>query len=327
LKASFLTCPRCLKSPLKASARFCPRCGLAHVLQAAANDGPQDIPVGASVYRLLERVAAGSIANVYRCRFFEGPNEIEGVVKIVRDARTNSLLNNEAAMLRRLHAADPSNRYTPFLPWPQATFSVNDGPAARTRQALVLRMHPEIRSPDVLYTLEEVREHFPHGLEAVHVAWIWRRLLSILSYSHSQGIVHGAVLPPHVLIEPTTQKLVLIDWSGAISVGSGQRLRVISGGHLNWYKRENISSMLPAPRLDIALAARNMIYLLGGDPVAAIMPPSIDPALQRHFSGCISRGASPSPQLEAWRLLGELDQVIEGLWGARQFLRLSLPPK
>jgi serine/threonine protein kinase len=325
VKASFLTCPRCLKSPLKASARFCPRCGLADVLQAASNAGPQDIPVGGSVFRVLDRIAAGSIANVYRCRFFEGPNEIEGVIKIVRDARTNSLLNNEAATLRRLHGADPSNRYTPFLPWPQATFAVNDGPAAQPRQALVLRMHPEIRSPDELYTLEEVRDHFPQGLDQRQVAWIWRRVLSILGYAHSQGTVHGAVLPPHILIEPRTHKLLLIDWSCAIPAGSGQTLRVISGGHLAWYKREYASSRSPTPAIDVALAARSMIYLLGGDPVTGMIPPAVDPALQRHFARCISRG--PTPGLEAWRLLDDFDKLIEALWGPRRFVALELPAR
>lgn len=325
VRVEFLTCPRCLKSPLAGRAKFCPRCGLPNVLDAAAEHGPRDIPVAGRVFRVLDRIAAGSISNVYRCRFFDGPREVEAVAKIARDARMNDLLMNEAAVLRRLHAADPANRCTPALPWPEVTFAVNDGPGVLPRQASVLRMHPDIRSPDELYSLDDVRALVPTGLDPRHVAWIWRQLLSVLGFAHSTGTVHGAVLPPHVLIEPRLQKLLLIDWCCAIPAGSGQALRIISGPHLAWYQREHLSSRSPTPAIDVALAARSMIFLLGGDPVTGMIPPTVDPALQRHFARCISRG--PNPSLEPWRLLEDVEKVIATLWGPRQFVPLVLPPK
>jgi hypothetical protein len=171
-----------------------------HVLEAATDNQPQDIPVAGRVFRVLDRIAAGAISTVYRCRFFDGPCEIEGVAKIARHSRTNDLLANETAVLRHLRGNDPANRYTPFLPYPEATFAIDDGPHIQPRHGSVLRLHPEIRSPNELYTLDEVRAAFPRGPDPRHVAWIWRRLLTILGYTHNQRTVHGAVLPPHVLI-------------------------------------------------------------------------------------------------------------------------------
>ncbi|HEX8912910.1 MAG TPA: hypothetical protein VF796_11160, partial [Humisphaera sp.] len=281
------------------------------------------------VYRAHERVGVGSVATVYRCTFYEGPTEVQAVLKVARDARVNGLLANEAAVLHRLHAADPANRHTPFLPYPQATFGIGDeGPAAPARQATVLRVHPQVRSPaDELYTLAEVRAAFPQGLDPRHVAWVWRRVLTVLAFAHRNGVVHGQVLPPHVMIEPREHKLVLVDWTCAAHLPSaaGRPLAVVAGPYLPWFKREAPSRNPVSPAVDVALAARTMIDLLGGDGVTGRMPPATDPALQRHFSRCINLGPNARP--EADRLLADFDRLIEALWGPRQFVPLHLPPK
>ena len=41
------------------------------------------------------------------------------------------------------------------------------------------------------------------------MAWVWRRLLTIVGFAHANHVVHGAVLPPHVVIEPKEHKLLL----------------------------------------------------------------------------------------------------------------------
>jgi hypothetical protein len=331
-----LTCPRCLRTPLRPKSNFCPRCGLGDVLRAAAGTGPIDVPAAGRVFRILERVATGSISNVHRCRFFDGPHELEAIAKIVRDGRSNDLLANEAATLGRLHAADPGNRYTPFLPYAEATFpvpadparSMRPGtPAGPPRQATVFRVHPAIRSPaDELYTLDEVRAAYSGALDPRQAAWIWRRVLTVLGFAHSHGVIHGAVLPPHLLVEPREHKLLLVDWCSAIPIGGGRALRMVAGARFTpWYKREHASRNPPMPALDIALGARSMIELMGGDPLAGTVPPTVDPALHRYFGRCM--GFSPSARPDAWRLLADFDGLIETLWGPRQFVPLPMPPK
>jgi hypothetical protein len=307
--------------------KFCPRCGLADVKEAAADTSPLDITTNGRTYRILDRIAIGSICAVYRCRFKDAATEVEAIVKIARDARTNALLVNEAAVLRQLHAADGAARFTPFLPAVEASFSYGDDPSSPPRQVNVLRMHEEIRSPDELYALSEIRDQYPTGLDGRDVAWMWRRLLSILGFAHAQSVVHGAVLPPHVLIEPREHKLMLIDWCCAVADAQNNRhpLTIISGGHASWYKRQGATKTPPTPELDIAFGVRCMIELLGGDPVSADFPPTVDPALKRYFQRCLGGGSGP--RLDAWKLLDDFDHLIEALWGARQFRPLTMPPK
>jgi serine/threonine protein kinase len=339
-------CPRCLWSPLRPGVRHCPRCGLADVAEAAADRSPLDVTVGSRVFRVLERVGVGSASTVYRCRFngqpgsapaaaAAGPFDTEGVVKVARDGRTNDLLVNEVATLRRLRSADPGNRYTPFLPAVEATFALaaDDGPAApgqpppMARQATVFRMHPEIRSAaDELYSLDEVRLSHPDGLDPRHVAWIWRRVLTILGFAHQQGVIHGAVLPPHILVEPREHKLVLVDWCCAVPADGTKPLREIAGDRFaRWYKRESASRNPPRPAIDVALAARSMIFLMGGDPLAGTLPAGVDPALERYYSRCMNAGPNARP--DPWRLLDDFDKLIAALWGRRRFVPLPLPPK
>jgi hypothetical protein len=322
MAAATFTCPRCFQvNAVRRGSKFCRHCGLADAQEAAADKSPLDITIGRITYHVLDLLEVGSISSVYRCRFMDGAKEVEGVFKIARDPRTNSLICNEANVLRQLHAVDPAGKHTPFLPGIAASFAYGGEPGSPPRQGNVLRMHDEIQSPDELYTLWEVKKQFPDGVDPKHVAWIWRRILTIIGFAHSNGIVHGAVLPMHVLIEPAQHKLLLIDWCCATQ--NAQPLTVIAGGHRDWYKRERASTNPPTPALDVAFGARCMIELLGGNPVSAEFPKSRDPALVRHFQRCLAGGS----RVDAWKLLADFDKLIEALWGPKRFQVLEMPSK
>jgi hypothetical protein len=314
-------CPRCLfRGAAARGLRFCPRCGLDDVVSAAADAAPIDIRTPKHVYRVLDRIAYGDLANVYRCRFPVNGREAEGVIKIARDARTNQPLRNEARVLDLLHAADRELRFSPFLPAVEESFAYCQDAPSEARQANVLRAHGSIRSVDELYTLEEVRRCYPGGIDARDMAWIWRRLLSILGFAHANHLVHGAVLPPHVLIEPREHKLLLVDWSNAVR--RGETLQTIAGGYRPWYQTGVARAGRPATALlDLSLAARCMIDLVGGDAINIAFPRNFPPALVAYFNRCFT-GAP-----EAWHLLDDFDRLIEVLWGKRAFRVLELPPK
>jgi hypothetical protein len=284
------------------------------------------VAVGPRTYRVLDRLANGSICSLYRCQFTEDSRQVECIFKIASDPRTNRLVTNEADVLRRLHALDIEQRFTPFLPTVQESFAFADD-SPTPRQANILRMHEAIGSPDELYTLTEVKSCYPAGLDSRHVAWIWRRLLTVLGFAHTNDVVHCAILPAHILIEPREHKLILVDWCAAQH--EPHRIHtppaIISGSHMAWYKRQGGTRTPPTPALDIGLAARSMIDLLGGDPVGAHFPAGVAPALQRHFQRCL--GTGPASHLDAHQLLDDFDRLIEVLWGPRKFAILTLPPK
>ena len=319
--ATSLVCPRCLyRGAIAADARFCPRCGLDDVLTAAGDTAPIDIRTPKHVYRVLDRIAYGDLANVYRCRFPVNAREVEGIIKIARDWRTNQPLRNEARVLDQLHAADRELRFAPFLPGVEESFSYCQDTPSEARQATVLRLHGSIRSVDELYTLEEVRRCYPHGVDARDMAWIWRRLLTIVGFAHANHMVHGAVLPPHVVIEPREHKLLLVDWSNAVR--RGEPLQTIAGSYRPWYAAGVARPGRSATALlDVSLAARCMIDLVGGEAIHLRFPREFPPALVAYFNRCFT-GA-----VDAWRLLDDFDRLIEALWGKRQFRVLEMPAK
>jgi hypothetical protein len=322
-------------APLRAQLRFCPRCGLPNAGAAFLDASPLGVLTddGHRV-RVLERIDYGSISSVYRCLIpgqGAGAAEVEGIFKIARDARTNDFIANEAAILRRLHTAPDAARFTPFIPALVATARIADteDPRGLMRQANVLRTDSQIRSPaDELYTLRQVRGCYRAGLDARDMAWIWRRLLMVLGFTHAPGIVHGAVLPMHVLIEPREHKLVLIDSCCAMFEPARSRrpLVIITGGFESWYDTGVRRGLSPSPALDISMGARCMVELSGGDPVSGRFPPGVDPALQRYFDRCLACTSEGPGTTDAWQLLADFDRLIEVLWGPRRFRVLELPP-
>lgn len=307
--------------------RFCPHCGLTDAKDACFDTSPLEVTVGPHTYRVCDRIAVGSICSIYRCKFMAGSKEVEGVFKVARDPRVNDLVANEANVLRRLRSSEVEGKFAPYLPAVVESMGIGGDVSTAPRQANILRMHDEIHSPDELYTLDEVRRHYAGGVDPRHMAWMWRRLLNVLGFAHANDIIHGAVLPMHVLIEPKGHKLVLIDWCCAVRHAELQNLtlNIISGGHFSWYKRQGAVRTPPAPGLDIAFAARCMIELVGGDPVAAQFPANFEPALVRYFQRCID--SSTLAQNNAWKLLADFDHLIQVLWGPRTFCAFDMPPK
>jgi hypothetical protein len=293
---------------------------LDNVVSAAADNAPIDVRTPKHAYRVLDRVAFGDLANVYRCRFVANGREAEGVMKIARDARVSEPLRSEARVLEQLFALDHDRRFRPFLPCVEDSFAYCQDAPSEARQANVLRMHASIGSVDELYTLEEVRRHHPRGIDARDMAWIWRRLLTILGFAHANHVIHGAVLPTHVMIEPREHKLLLVDWCHAVR--AGESLRTIAGWYRPWYETGVVRKYQPTtPLHDISMAARCMIDLVGGDPIRLTYPPDFPPALIAYFGRCFT--GTP----DAWRLLHDFDRLIEALWGKRTFRVLELPKK
>jgi hypothetical protein len=71
-------------------------------------------------------------------------------------------------------------------------------------------------------SLAEVRAPFPAGVDSRDAASMWRRLLVAIGAAHRAGVIHGAVLPEHVLIHPSDHGLVLLG-SRAGRPGPGHR--------------------------------------------------------------------------------------------------------
>ncbi|MFD0822454.1 serine/threonine protein kinase, partial [Micromonospora zhanjiangensis] len=136
----------------------------------------------------------------------------------------------------------------------------------------------------------------------------WRRLLVALGLAHRAGVVHGAVLPDHVLIEPDDHGLVLVDWCYA-AVHPDGTVPALVPAYAHWYPPEVPQRRPVGPGTDLAMAARCM---------TALMADRAPRALWAFATGCSAARLAARPD-DAWRLLGELDDLLERLYGPRTF--------
>ena len=301
MSAGTFTCSRCLYSSerLGRSLIFCPRCGLAEEAILDRNQ-TTELTVGRYAVQVGSRLGFGDISNLYRCNV----SGLGGaaVFKVVRSHFANAHLARESETLERILDGD-DGRFRPFLPQPLATTQLIQSDTEPSRFAALLRYHEEIDRPDELYSLQEVRAAYPDGIEPRDMAWMWRRILTILGFVHQRGYAHALVTPDHILIEPRTHKLVLISWCGAVALGCPPLL--VPARWRDWVD--------PLKRVsqgtDLAAAGRSMAYLLNS---------TADASISRHLqrAGIVS---------DAWKLLEDFDRLIEVLWGPRQFRTFAMP--
>ncbi|MET7667628.1 serine/threonine protein kinase [Micromonospora luteifusca] len=252
-------------------------------------------------YRLGTPAHSGDLADLYDV----GADQL---LKLPRRPTDNDLMAREAHALRTIvERGDP--RYLPYVPRLVDEFAHRDTATGAERRINVLATAPG------LHDLDEVRRAYPDGLDARDVAWMWRRLLVVLGLAHRTGVVHGAVVPRHVLIEPDAHGVVLVDWCFSAPVGSTVPA-LVPGHDAGWYPEEVRRKRPCGPGTDIAMASRCMSWLMG---------PRAPRELHAFAQGCrqLSLGSRPD---DAWRLLRELDQVLDRLYGPRTFRPFTLTP-
>ncbi|MFV2112368.1 serine/threonine protein kinase [Micromonospora sp. LOL_025] len=252
-------------------------------------------------YRLGTPAYSGDLADLYDVG-------ADRLLKLPRRPADNDLMAREAHALRTIaERGDP--RYLPYVPRLVEDFPHRDAATGAERRINVLATAPG------LHDLDEVRRAYPDGLDARDVAWMWRRLLVALGLAHGAGIVHGAVLPPHVLIEPDGHGVVLVDWCFSAPVGSTVPA-LVPGYDAKWYPDEIPRKKPCGPGTDIAMASVCMSWLMG---------PRAPRELHDFARGCRQRSLDARPD-DAWRLLRELDEVLERLYGPRTFRPFTLNP-
>jgi serine/threonine protein kinase len=251
-----------------------------------------------ATYRVGAVVATGDIAELYA---------VDGdaaLLKLPRRPADNDLLQAEAAALSTLHnKADVSFRaYAPRL---IESFTHED-------QAKVRRVATITERQRGFVSLVDVRRAYPGGVDARDAAWMWRRLLTGLGWAHRAGLVHGAVLPEHVLIHPAEHGLVLVDW--CYSVPSGTPVPALVAKHRAAYPPEVTAKRPATAATDIFMATGLMLRLIRNPPES----------LRRFARGCRYDRPRMRPQ-DAWHLLGEFDELLGDLYGPRRFRAFAMP--
>jgi hypothetical protein len=266
------------------------------------------------LYTLQRLLAVGDVADVYLGSAESDPTtqaQTPYVLKVSRIAAGQALLDNERKALVNLLTAAGDTTYRRYLPTLAESFPAKDPLEKRVN---VFLYEPGFR------TLEEVHEQHP-ALDGRHLAWIFKRLLTVLGFSHREDIMHGAVLPCHVLIEAAGHGLQLVGWGQ--SVARGQRIKTVPTRYKDWYPPEVLKKQPAGPATDLFLAARCVVYLAGGDPVANWMPEAVPRPMQRFLSTFLLDKARMRPN-DAWAVLEEFDALLYQLYGPPKFHELTL---
>jgi len=276
---------------------------------ALLDDSPFDSP---EIVFDTTPVISGDLADIYRGSL----NGSEVAVKVTRNVGDNDLVEHEAGILAGLYpdgtADEKFYRYLPRLI------------ASIVWEGKRVNIFPWY---DGFVSLEDVRRAYPEGLDFRDMVWMFKRLLVGIGFAHTKDIVHGAILPPHVMIFPPNHGAKIVDWSYAVSNASLKNSRVgaMSRTFRPFYAPEILDRQPPTPATDIYMAAKCAVALIGGDVTTLVMPDAVPPEVQGFLRRCIREQPGLRPQ-NAWDLHDEFAHLLQSLVGPPTFRPFRMPP-
>lgn len=271
------------------------------------------IPTNKRSYGLTGSYKKEGIYNVYPSSYVEDGGVIRYVtLNIVVDPKNNDLALNEADILNFLYSGKLADNYRVFIPKLLESFYLSSGDKLRH-----VNVYPTLEG---WYSLKQVSDEYKYGVNPKDMAWIFRRLLAVLGFAHLNGIVHGAIVPENVLVLPEQHGLLVQNWMYALDVNSPTDHIQIIPKYKKWYSKEVLEKESVTVGSDVQMAAKNMIYILGGDIETRYLPKLV-PILIKSF---LERVTSPGKDFDAWNILSEFDGVLEKLWGPRKFHQFSM---
>lgn len=268
---------------------------------------------------VTQSLGSGDIAALYETETKIGGVVQTGFCKIAKTKRDNDLLANEAAALKRLHTDTAEDKWKRHVPILLDTFVYDTG----RRRANVMQLLEDF------YSLEQLLTVYPRGVDPRHGVWMFRRLLMALGFAHDNGIIHGAVVPSHVLIHPANHGVVLGDWCYASIRNDDEQppIKAIVGTYRALYPEEVLAKQSPSPATDIAMAVRSIIAIMGGSAETGVLPDRVPRPLRSYLKGCLQSKQSMRPQ-NAWLLLEEFDDLLKQVgppYYPRRFLEFTVP--
>jgi hypothetical protein len=262
-------------------------------------------------YTDLAPLCAGDICDVYTASYVpDGKPAKRALVKLVRDPRDADLLRAEMSTLQHFFAQAGSDdaHFKKYLPRPLESAMVSVGSAARPANILSLTQDS--------HTLVEIMAAYPQGVHPADMAWMWRRVLEILSWVHSHKRVHGAILPCHILLNTEIHGGRIVDWCH--SVESGSRIKAVVPAYEAFYPPEVQDRQPATSATDLYMTARCMKALLGEQVIPVRISRILDACLIERAG---MRFSNP------WEVYELLDKALRAEYGPPTFRTFTMPGK
>ncbi|MFE3457322.1 J domain-containing protein [Nocardiopsis aegyptia] len=277
--------------------------------------GDPTLVTRAHTYHVRGPLARGDVADLHGLRYQDGSGRDarwrDAVLKLPRAPHDNDLMRAEATALARIRERG-HERYRAFVPELVESIRHRDAGTGVERRANVLTRLSGFHS------LAEVRRAHPDGVDPRDAAWMWRRLLVAIGNAAAAGVVHGAVVPEHVLIHPEQHGLVLVDWCYSVTSAAAHTAPHVPAmvAHRKDLYPPEVADRRPAvPATDVYMATRCVEYLTGD---------RLPRRLRAFARGC----SLPAPERRPGNglaLLGDLDEALEREFGPRRFRPFHMP--
>ena len=263
-----------------------------------------------------ETLVEGDLCTIYSCAYNGAP----AVLKIARHAEDNDLVTNEINSLQVLNEG-PNGKFHMYLPQVQIS-GTHEG------KAFSVFKHYQKR-----HTIAEVLQAFPNGLDYRDAVWMYKRVLVGAGFAHGRGIIHGAILPSHVLINPEHHGARIIDWCYSVRAPTtkldakgikASHIKAISNEYRAYYPPEVFEKKPAHPTIDIYMATKIMVALLGGNIATNEMPDKVPVELRRLLSTALVTDLRRRPQ-DAWNFHTTLDELLKNLVGEPKFRVFTMP--
>lgn len=262
---------------------------------------PTIIKFGGKQYTATSVLGSGDICDVFDAGTV--------VLKVTRNPKDNDLLVNEASALKILASTNPTKdrAYVAQLPSLVNSFQIDSKGAKRQVNVLT--------KLDQYYSLQQIIDLHPEGIDYRDAVWMIRRALMILGYVHNRKIVHGAVTPEHFLVHPQDHGGMLIDWCYS---SRGKPVVAIAPKFLDYYPSEVLGKLIPEPATDLYMLAKCAVKLLGGDPKRNHIPEKVPRAFAGLLRACLFLGPAYRNR-DAFELHDQFGEVMKGLVGKPVF--------
>jgi hypothetical protein len=261
-------------------------------------------------------LARGEISDVYATRRARWPTE-RALVKVLRDDRERERFDHEWDVLRGLQrsASSQAAGLLARLPEPIAHGEAT-GASFAGRRVSIRRW-----ASGFTHTLEAFQRALPGGIDPRASVWVWRRILEALSFLHGEGLVHGAILPCHLLVEDGEHGLRVVGLGCADRPGAA--VRTVVERFAAHYPATTTASRHLSIAGDVAMSARCMAAALGGEPAQGSVPSRVPPPLAAVLrEAAMSDAADPDA---AWVLRERLGAVAREVFGPPAFCPLEMP--
>lgn len=178
--------------------------------------------------------------------------------------------------------------------------------------------------PGYDWNLAEALAEYPKGIPSHAVAWIGRRMFEEMAWLHQIGIVHGAIVPEHVLIYPFTHHATLIDHGYAVSIGQPVEYHVIA--RKTFYPPELLGGESAMRAFDVAMGARCLLWALTGEVEQHAVLRRLDPdPLTDFLLALAGYDGLPTVKSTYHEVFKPYRAAVEAAHGKPRYIRFDLP--